>query len=128
MVFIVVQHEGCYSDQEWRIVAVNDTLRDAEIYGWTVLVNEALQPWKIKFYRRRTGEFADAIGISDYHIEEWVGCARINEYFLGRDDKNHAVDKYLKDHAKTVEETLLDWKRQLESGVIPSELHLTLAT
>lgn len=44
MVFIVVQHEGCYSDQNWQILTVRDTLHDAQISGCLEVVKEAMKP------------------------------------------------------------------------------------
>jgi hypothetical protein len=130
--YVLVQHEGAYSEQDWKVLGVFANIQDAMLKGWLSLVEEALRPWKLKFYKNRDAEFASAVGISKYHIEEWVLGADVHSevWYLGWKQTNraykHDADALIKSSEvknKNCEAVLRDWYNQLKNeGIIPAEL------
>ena len=123
MVFVVVEQEGSYSDSDWKIVCVADTIERAEILAWISLVKKARKPWTIEFYTDRSGEFSNAIGVPEYHIEEWdpVRSTKTGIWFLG-----YNLDSLLKEKYENCDELLRAWLEMLESGIVPDVLHAML--
>lgn len=126
-IYVLVKHEGVYSCQDWCIKGVYDKLYDSQVAGWSSLVDECLRDYKLKFYKNRSAEFAKAIGISEYHIEEWYPAeskkGRI--WYIGFDNKNHYVDKFIKDTevlTKNCEGMLNEWKNDLNKNKIPKAM------
>lgn len=128
-VFVIVQQDGAYSDKEWRIVGVCNDFQMAKIVGWKSLISETLKPWKIKFYQNRKAKYAGAIGIPDYHIEEWnyEKSVLANTWFLGwqKNDGHRYInylDEYLKINNKNLVETLSEWQSFLDKNIVPEFL------
>lgn len=120
MIFIVVEHSGCYTEQDWTVVSVNQTLKDAQIAGWSAMVDEGLLPHKLNCFKNYCGEYADLINLSEYHIEQWEFGApkRTCAYFLGDKD---TIETFLRDNEELCLDILLEWKSKLEKGIIPNE-------
>jgi hypothetical protein len=130
--FIVVQQYGKDEDEEWTILGLRCSFHEAHLLGWTVAVNESLKPHKLKFYKNPKAAFADFKFGSSYHIEEWDDASSTprNTYFLGTNPKwwgnTVGLDCCLKAMGDKCEERLLDWKSELDDGIIPSEFHAFL--
>jgi hypothetical protein len=127
MVFIVVQQEGCYSDKEWAIRGVTDTLDIAFTTGFLCIIEEVSTDYTVEFYQDRDAEFAQLRGVSDYHIEEWGESAtRKNAWYLGTWRCKKQLDRYLKELVTNKENLpglLLEWKKTIqETGEIPGVL------
>ena len=148
-VYIVIEQEGEYSDKEWMVLGVYSDSKEAIRKGFTTMIGTALQPWKLKHYKNRSGKYANLVGLNELHIEEWrVGGRREASYYLGyqeHDGSNkskmyvgdlshmkpyqHYVDNVLKreeDEMRSCEEMLMKWKDELDRGSIPEELMQTV--
>lgn len=125
MVFIVVQQEGSYSDKEWAIRGVTETLGAAITTGFLCMIEEVSKDYTVEFYQDRDAEFAYLRGVSDYHIEEW-GESQKNVWYLGTWRCKKRIDGYLKELATNKENLpglLLEWKKTIqETGEIPGVL------
>lgn len=128
-IFILVQEEGAYSDKDWKVHGVFNTQHDAILAGFKCIVEEALKPWILTFYKERDARFAGARGLSEFHIEEWiVGKEMRNLICLGYKNERpykHYIDQILKEAEvkdKGSEALILKWKKELDDGYLPSEL------
>jgi hypothetical protein len=130
-IYVVVKHEGAYSCQDWCIKGVYTNLHDSHVAGWLLLVDECLLEHKLKFYKNRRGEFATAIGMSEYHIEEWYPSTSTKGkiWYIGFDNKKrhykNYIDEFIKNTQvlnKNCEEVLREWKIDLNNKKIPKIL------
>ena len=128
MVFIVVEQDGAYSCKEWRVIGVYDNKLNAVMSGLNVIVETALKPYIVDFYRDRNGEFAKAVALPEVHIEKWdVNGTKMETTYIGFQDKPflHSIDSMLKaeeDNQRSCEDLLHTWKLQLSRGIVPTEL------
>ena len=124
-VFVLIENERQYTNKGCRVFAVVSTLYSAILSGWTKLVKNASEPHKIRFYKDRTGEFANLISTTDVSIEHWDASRGIHvgTYFVGWDgDREHAFDALLKRKHEHCDGLLVEWMDVLESGKVPEAL------
>lgn len=57
--FVLIQSEGSYSDRDWKVCGVYSIEDHVILYACKLLVEYALKPWIIDFYKDRHGEFAN---------------------------------------------------------------------
>jgi hypothetical protein len=111
MVFILIHNDNVHG--------VYDTLGKALLGSWKLIVQEALMPWTLSFYKQRHDDVA--IGIGGYFIEQWNVATNKREirYMLGEKKEDDAdlveyvLDKYLKRHHTECETILKNWYKEM---------------
>lgn len=129
MSFVVLNNDGQYTYDSTNVIGVCATLNTALLFGWKSLLEEALKPWTIEFYKDRDEEFANCCGISYYYIEEWdtTNNIRSNVYHLGwKCEGSHIkqyLDKHLKKNSKECKTILEKWHNEVHVyGKVPQQL------
>jgi hypothetical protein len=121
MVFILIHNDNVHG--------VYDTLDKALLDGWKLILQEALMPWTLSFYKQRHDDVA--VGIGGYFIEQWDVATNKGEirYMLGEKKEDDAdlveyvLDKYLKRHHTECETILKNWYKEiLVNGKLPFHL------
>lgn len=152
MIYILVKQDGSHSYRDWGIVGLFENYDDALLMGYRIMVNSAIKPWNIQFYKKRNAEFKNGIALPELFIEQWKinDTERQQIWYLGYQPKPfiHYVDKHLKqaevDHQNEImsckdqldkrvahpssENIIKSWKDQLDKGIVPDILKLLVAS
>ncbi len=126
--FVLIEAEGAYSDRDWKVRGVFSDEEFAILNAFKILVNHALKPWIIEFYKDRKGEFSNATSLPELHIEHWtLDNKKIKNIYIGFQDRpfRHFIDAFLKKtecENKNYEDTVLSWNKELNNNIIPKDL------
>lgn len=129
MIYVLVEQDGAYSCKEWKVLGVFSDKHSAILYGFDTIINTALKPWNLKFYKKCNAKFSNAVALPEIHIEEWnIDGKKISNTFIGFQERpfTHFIDNLIKEQQilnKGSHELLLDWKKHIENGVIPNILN-----
>lgn len=125
----VLVYDDCqYSSKSTSILGVFATLDEALVGGWKTVIQDAMQPWKLKFYKSKKQN--SCRGLGSYTIEQWdmTSNKRMSTHTLGWKIEGAYVvddlDKYLKEHNERCNVILQQWLEQVMTvGVLPQQLH-----
>ena len=81
--YILIEYYCLYSQDDWHVIGVHDTKKDAILNGYSKMVETALRPHTLEFYRDRDGEFHNAIALPEISAQHWVGNERAAIIQLG---------------------------------------------
>lgn len=127
-IYVLIESEGAYSDRDWKVRGVFSTREKAILNGFKMLLESALKPWIIPFYKNRDGEFANLNALPELHIEKWSIDGEKNEnIYIGFMDRpfKHFISEFLKKReveSKDSENILGSWKDSLDNNIIPNDL------
>jgi hypothetical protein len=127
-VCILVYDDCQHTSKSTKILGVFATFDEALIGGWKAVIQDAMQPWKLKFYKSR--KRSPYRGLGSYTINEWniTSNERMATYSLGCKTEGAYIidvfDKYLKEHNDNCDNILQRWLEQMTSDeVVPQQLH-----
>lgn len=124
--FILVYNNGYYELDNTTIHGVFSSYDEALLGGWKFLLERALRPHKLQFYKTKYDK--ECRGMGTYYLDEWNVATnkRVNVFMLGERIENHswdyALDKYLKQHHADCESILRGWYDEVCAGRVPSML------
>lgn len=123
--FVLIEADGAY----WKVRGIFSNENNAILYAFKTLVDYALKPWIIDFYKDRDDEFANATSLPELHIEYWTLDGKRNEIiYIGfrTHPFRHYIDEYLKKkecETNDYENIVLTWKQELDSNRIHQDLY-----
>ena len=127
LVYILVQNERQYTNDDCRNLGVYADHEVAKRAGWGFLIDQVLRPWTLERYQQKK----EHVGVSDFYVETWdvsqskqhstcrLGWTVVPPYHKS------LIDKYLKElvcMGVNLEDRLVEWKKHLDDGVTPEEL------
>lgn len=129
-VHVIVQNDRDYTNSGCRNIGVHGTLHSAKLSAWLSLVDSVSKPWKLAFYKKPK---QSACGVPDVYIEAWssggtgsTGSMLMATYRLGWGIEGNThksqIDQHLKSIGADLEQTLLQWKEELQAGRLPPAL------
>lgn len=125
--FVVLHNDGQYCYKSIHVIGVLPTLDEALLMGWKAVIEEAMKPWSVRFYKKEYNK--NLCGLGTYTVEAWdmKSNTRITTYYLGTtEDANmiiNVTDKYLKKHRKEYETIVQGWYDDIMAKrLLPDEL------
>jgi hypothetical protein len=122
-------YDDCQYAHDSKIIkGVFATLNESLLSGWKTLLQDALKPWTLEFYKEAEPEDEGISGVgSSYTIEQWdiKSNAHVATYALGYKQEGSYVqnvfDEYIKVYKKDIgrecDIILQQWLDQVVSGV-----------
>lgn len=119
--YVIVSFQQCYSSDDRKVIGLVFDEKEAIKQACLLVVDQASQPYKIKFYKKTKSEY---YGVSEFSIQHWRDNQHVETILIGHTRKpfRHYIDAYLKENRADVENILASWKTSLDRGEIPEFL------